>query len=106
MQTITIDDRTFSFKEINDGYFEGSSPYYTYVKGDDYTIFYEGEAPRVERYGFFGRKKRIVYVPIEVFRIKGHITDPNLSKYQVKAMIEEGLRVLSRKEEIARGEII
>lgn len=97
MKEITIENHTFQYETL-----WSSSEYGDYP----ITYFYSGTIEKTYRkYLFFG-KKMTKSVPKEVFRINADSEDTSLSKEWWRAKILNEISLLSREEEIKRGELI
>jgi hypothetical protein len=80
--------------------------YQAFNSYEDYTIFYKGYEECITRkYWLFGAKVSTMK-PKEVFTIYCDIESPYYTKENVKSRILEKLKLLSREEEIEKGEII
>jgi hypothetical protein len=72
----------------------------------DWTEFYQGtEIERRRKYWLFGEIIETV-VPKLAFKLNFSIEDPDYTKQRVRSAIEKQIELLTRAEEIAKGNII
>lgn len=98
MKTVTVNNRTFHYETLWESYGEDCG-------SDPVTIFYEDTQTR-------SRKKYIFFGPVitweepqEVFRIYANSENEELTKSWWKTQIATKIELLTRKEELERGEL-
>lgn len=71
-----------------------------------WTEFYQGlELKKHKKYFFFGEIITKT-IPKEIFRVWYDIENPHITKVEIKNKLERCVILLSRHEEIKRGEIV
>ena len=95
---ITIKERDFFYQELVQ-VDAGDNEY-------KYTIFYQDTyVEKYKKYLFFGPIIEKTQ-PKTLFSVPYHITDPNITKNELRTYLERKVELLNRKEEIAKGELI
>jgi hypothetical protein len=100
-KTITINGRELQYERCFNSSEWGESTWYN---------FYEGTTTRTttyKRFIFFGETITISETkPKHIFTIHSDIESKNLTKTDVRKMIEKQLELLDREEEIKKGNLI
>ena len=94
---ININDEDYFYIVYHDFDYDGESIWTVFFK--------ETEIEIRKKYLFFGPIIKKEY-PKELFTVTGDIENENLTKEEVKSIIERKVELLKRKEQIKNGEII
>jgi hypothetical protein len=97
MKSLTIDGQTFKYELFCD----------TTEYGDyHWTEFYQGEETVTrKKFWLFGEKITKVH-PKMVFKLNINIEDEGYTKGDIRTMIFRKIKLMNRKSEIERGEIV
>ena len=107
-KNIVFNNRKFKYKVsikcIYSRPYDGGMTMPDIIGYDNFTYFYEGYNSKVVKKGFF--YTIITEYPIYRFKLDFDIEDGEKSKDELKNLIEEKVKILDRRNEILKGDII